>query len=142
LEGAKMSMMGVCGDNCKYCPRYIATQSGNIKELEKVKELWIRLGFRDPNFPVEDMACTGCKPDNTCAYEELYACVVAKGHENCGFCDEYPCKMITSVFERSDILLSKSRNVCTDEEMDILHKAFFSKKKYFDNIDKVRRRNT
>jgi len=58
-------MIGICGDNCTYCPRHIATQNGNIQELDKVKELWVRLGLRDPDFPVKDIACNGCKPDVT-----------------------------------------------------------------------------
>lgn len=49
-----MSLIGVCGDNCSYCPRYIATRSGKADELEEVKELWARLGLRDPAFPARD----------------------------------------------------------------------------------------
>ena len=29
-----MSMIGVCGDNCEYCHRYIATKNGGMAELE------------------------------------------------------------------------------------------------------------
>jgi len=129
-----MNMIGICGDNCEHCPRYIATQLGSKIELEEVKELWVRLGLRDHNFPVEDMVCYGCRPENRCAYTELCACVNIKGHENCGLCDDYPCELITTAFDKSDQLKSKAIKVCTPEEMIMLQKAFFSKKEYFDHI--------
>jgi len=129
-----MKMIGICGDNCAYCPRYIATQNGGNIELEKVKELWVRLGLRDLDFPVQDMVCHGCKPENKCAYVELCTCVITKGLENCGFCNEYPCKLVNSAFDKSEKLKSQASKVCTHKEMDVLHKAFFSKKEYFDRI--------
>ena len=129
-----MDMNGICGDNCAYCPRYTATQSGGKIELEKVKELWVRLGLRDPDFNIKEMACHGCTPENNCAYPELCKCVSEKAHENCGFCDEYPCKLLGKSFDKSEKLKSLSAKVCTREEMDMLNKAFFSKKEYFDSI--------
>ena len=135
-----MNIIGICGDNCEYCPRYIATQNGRIEDLENVKELWVRLGLRAPDFPVKDMTCHGCKPENKCAYTELRACVSAKGHENCGLCDDYPCTLINSSFDKSEKLKSLANKVCTQEEMDILHKAFFLKKKYFDGIRQKHRK--
>jgi hypothetical protein len=126
--------MGICGDKCIHCPRYIATQNGGTRELEKVKELWVRLGLRDPGFPSQDMACDGCKAENKCAYKELRACVCAKGIENCGSCDSYPCELINRAFQKSDALKSYASEVCTQEEMDMLEKAFFSKKEYFDRL--------
>lgn len=134
-----MEMIGICGDNCAYCPRYIATQNGSAIELEKVKELWVRLGFIDPAVPVNDMACSGCRPENKCAYKELRTCVYKKGIENCGSCHNYPCELINAAFDKSDKLRSHAIRVCTQEEMDMLNKAFFSKKQYFDTIHRQRR---
>ena len=136
-----MNMMGICGDNCAYCPRYIATQNGRKIELEKAKDLWVRLGLIDHNFPVEDMACHGCMPENDCVYAKLCACVSEKGNKNCGSCEDYPCKLMNSVFDRSEKLKSHAAKVCTQEEMDMLQKAFFSKKEYFDRIHPKHRKN-
>lgn len=127
-------MIGICGDNCTYCPRYIATQNGGTQELEKVKELWVRLGLRGHDFTVEDMVCHGCMPENNCAYIELLSCINEKVHKNCGLCNEYPCKIINDAFDKSEKLNFHAKKVCTQEEMDMLHKAFFSKKEYFDRI--------
>ena len=129
-------MFGMCGDNCSYCPRLIATKSGRSGELEKVKELWVRLGLRDPDFPVEDMACHGCRPEKNCAYSELRTCVKAKGYKNCGPCEQYPCKLINSVYDKTEALRSHASKVCSQEEMKILRKAFFSKKEYLDKTNR------
>ena len=117
----------------------MATQNGGMEELEKVKELWVRLGLRTSDFPVEDMVCHGCKPDNECAYTELRACVSTKLYDNCGLCDEYPCKLVQSTFNRSEELKIRVENACTQEEKKILQKAFFSKKEDLDRIYQRRR---
>ena len=125
-------MFGLCGDNCTCCPRYAATQKNTTDELEKVKELWVRLGLRSPDFPAEGLTCNGCMPQNNCAYQEYRACVITRKIKNCGFCDEYPCKLIKEVFYKTEKLRLHSKKVCTNEEMDVLNKAFFSKKEYFE----------
>ncbi len=127
-----MATIGVCGDNCSYCPRYVATQKRDAKELERVKDLWVRLGFWDPAFPAQDLTCLGCRPENKCAYLEIRACAYGKGVENCGLCQAYPCRLINAAFEKSDNLRSYAARVCTPKEMDILQKAFFSKRKILD----------
>ena len=127
-------MIAICGDNCEYCRRYTTTQRDSKIELEKVKNLWVRLGLRDNDFPNQDMACQGCMPENKCAYQELYTCVKIKGLDNCGLYDDYPCELITKALDKSDQLKKMAIRVCTSAELDSLQKAFFSKKNYFDNI--------
>ncbi|HXE98534.1 MAG TPA: DUF3795 domain-containing protein [Dongiaceae bacterium] len=129
-----MNVIGICGDNCSFCPRYLASQNGDVKELENVKELWVRLGLRDPDFPAQDMACSGCSPENNCAYSEVRACAYEKGIDNCGLCQVYPCKLLNVVFEKSEKLRSQAARFCTPEEMDAFHKAFFSKRQNLDQI--------
>jgi hypothetical protein len=129
-----MDLVGICGDNCHYCPRYLATQNGSTKELETVKELWVKLGLRDPAFPAQEMACYGCKPENECAYSELRACASERAVYNCGLCDAYPCRLINTALERSDKLSFRATSVCTPMEMETLKEAFFSKRKNLDQI--------
>jgi hypothetical protein len=123
-----MSTIGICGDNCLYCPRYLATLSGKAEELERVKELWVRLGLREPSFPAQNLVCYGCHPDNDCAYSELRACVHGKGIERCGLCEAYPCQIVSAVFEKSERLRPKALSICTPDEKELLRKAFFSKR--------------
>ena len=73
-------------------------------------------GLRTADFPVKDMACHSCKPENKCAYAELRACVSTKMFENCSLCDKYPCKLIHSVFDQSEKLKDRTKNVCTRSE--------------------------
>jgi RNase P/RNase MRP subunit POP5 len=127
-----MTKMGICGDDCLYCPRYVATQSGKAGELEKVKELWLRLGLGNPALSAEDMVCFGCAAENDCAYSELRACVYGKAIENCGLCETYPCELVDAAFEKSEKLRSRAVLVCTREEMEALQKAFFSKQQNLD----------
>jgi len=131
-------MITKCGDNCTYCPRYLATQDGREIELEKAKELWTRLGLKGHDLSVENMACHGCKPQNDCAYPELRACVTAKAYDNCGLCDEYPCILTKSVFDKSGKLEAHAKQVCAHWEMELLRKAFFSKKENLDRIHRER----
>ncbi len=133
-EGQVMFPIGVCGDNCSYCPRYVATQNGSPNALEKVRELWVRLGLRAHDFPARDLACFGCRAENECAYSELCICASEKGFDNCGLCDGYPCKLVNDIFEKTEKLRFHAIRVCTSEEMDALHKAFFSKKQNLDQI--------
>jgi hypothetical protein len=129
-----MTTIGICGDDCLYCPRYLATQRGKVEELEKVKDLWVRLGFRNPACYASDLTCYGCTPENNCAYRELRACVYERGIENCGLCEVYPCQFVRAVFEKSDQLCSQALKVCTTKEMELLRKAFFSKR---ENLEKM-----
>ena len=127
-------MIGICGDNCLHCPRYHATKNVDEREMEKVKELWVRLGLRDPAFPTRDMTCSGCRPENKCAYGEVRTCAHAKGLENCGLCQLYPCEMINEVFKETEKLSCVAAGICSTQEMDMLHKAFFSKRQNLDQI--------
>lgn len=129
-------MVGICGDNCSFCPRYVASQNGSVEAIEKVKKMWVRLGLRKPDFPLQAMTCNGCLPENKCAYSELRSCVNSKGVENCGLCSQYPCETIEAVFANSERLRSQASLVCTGVEMELLDKAFFSKSEYFDLIQK------
>jgi hypothetical protein len=129
-----MDKIGVCGDNCSCCPRYIATLSGNIEELEKVKELWVRLGWREESFPADKLVCHGCNPEVKCAYPMLRNCAYEKKIPNCGLCDNYPCELVSAAYERTERLTSNAGGICNWEEMDKLNKAFLHKKRTLDKI--------
>lgn len=129
-----MDKIGACGDKCSNCPRYIATLSDDIEEFEKVKELWVRLGWRDASSPAEKLVCHGCSPEVKCSYPELHRCANGKKISNCGLCYNYPCKLVKAAYKRTERLVSVAKGVCDSEEMDILNKAFFHKKQTLDQI--------
>lgn len=128
-----MSQIGACGDDCDACPRYKATKSGNIKELEKIKELWVRIGLRDDSIPVRELSCYGCQPHKYCGSRELLDCVVNRGIDNCGYCNSYPCEIVLESFNNSELWKLKIKDKCTEEEFELLDKAFCMKKM---NLDK------
>lgn len=130
-----MNHIGICGDNCEFCPRYVATLKGDSEALAEVRELWVRLGLREPTCTDEEMACRGCRTENNCAYPEVRACVWGKGIESCGFCEAYPCRLIEAVFRKTEKLRDEVARLCTNEEMQALGKAFLMKRK---NLDRVR----
>ncbi len=123
-----MPVLGVCGDNCSECPRFIATQSGDRSKLAALAALWVKVGIRDELPEPEEMACRGCTPENQCAYADQRRCALERGFANCGDCIEYPCDIAIEGLERSDALARRCRASCSAEEYDVLYKAFFSKR--------------
>ncbi|HUI92080.1 MAG TPA: DUF3795 domain-containing protein [Chitinivibrionales bacterium] len=131
-----MATIGVCGDNCDVCPRYHATKSGKIEDLEKIKSLYVRLGMRKESSLAAELACNSCSPEKPCAYPDLLQCANSKRMKNCGFCCEYPCGKINAVFAKTDSWLDAIQGSCTEEEFQMLAKAFGKKKCYLDEIHK------
>lgn len=113
----------LCGDNCLECPRYNAHSS---EELKKTAELWFRIGWREAIVSNEEIACSGCSSHKKCTYR-LVECVEAHNVKKCNQCGEFPCGKITDMLERSKKYEEKCREVCSDEELEMLTKAFFNK---------------
>jgi hypothetical protein len=131
-----MQYLGVCGDDCSLCPRYMATQSNDIEQLKKVASLWYRAGFRDSLVSAEEMACHGCQSAKTCAFGDLKNCAKKRNIHNCGECPDYPCSMIQKVFQQVKTVAETCRMKCSDTEFQQLQNAFFSKKERLDHIHK------
>ena len=111
----------LCGDNCIYCPRYNAKSDD---ELEKVAELWYRIGFRDKIVSNEEIKCDGCSSHKKCTYN-LVECTHNHNTEKCNMCEEFPCDKINDMLIRSLEYQKKCREVCSEEEYRTLEKAFF-----------------
>lgn len=131
-------MITRCGDDCTYCPRFVGARDGDPIKPEEAKDLWSRLGLRGKGVLAEQMLCHGCLPQNDCAYPELRACAKARGYENCGSCDEYPCTLTMAMFAKTHDLATRAEQVCTQTELRLLRKAFFSKKIHLDRTHRTR----
>jgi hypothetical protein len=129
-----MNKIGACGDNCSFCLRYKATISNNVHELTRVKELWVSLGWRDPDVDIQELKCSGCRKENKCAYRQLRDCVFEKNMENCGRCSKYPCELTSEAFAKTEKAFSQLEITCSNEEKDMLIKAFGCKRKNLDGI--------
>ena len=129
-----MQHLGICGDNCGVCPRFIATQSGNAEHLKKVAVLWHQIGLRNSVVSAEEIACHGCRSLKKCAFEDLKKCAESRKIRNCGECRDYPCDKIVKVFQQMGTFAARCRTRCSDEEYQQFQKAFFSKKENLDRI--------
>jgi hypothetical protein len=127
-------LIGVCGDCCEACPRFLATVGDDPSGLERAKDLWVRLGLRTPDFPAEKLGCRGCGPTNDCAYPELRACAYARSVANCGLCPEYPCGLVDAAFANSERLRPRVQAACDPRESAALETAFLAKKRRLDAI--------
>lgn len=119
----KKELITLCGDNCLECPRYLATTE---EELSQVAELWYRVGWRDSIVPAAEMRCDGCSSHKKCTYY-LVECTRDHGVEKCNQCTQFPCEKIDDMLRRSGNYEKKSREVCSDEEYQMLKKSFFNK---------------
>lgn len=124
-----MEKITLCGDNCLKCPRYLARTDS---ELEKVSELWYRVGWRDRIVPIEEIRCFGCTSHKQCTYH-LVECIKENNVEKCNQCSSFPCYIIKNMLRRSKEYEKKCREVCTDEEYQMLKLSFFNKE---DNLQK------
>ena len=120
-------IIAACGNDCSACPRYTAHPYEKTEEqLRHTAELWMKIGYRDHLVSNEEIACSGCKPENWCRYG-VAKCCEEKGISNCSECYEYPCDNMKECFEVTKSFEPMCRKVCTDEEYEMLKRAFFEK---------------
>ena len=125
-------IIAACGNNCAVCPRYVESPyEKSAGEMKRTAELWMKIGYRDRLCSYEELACHGCKPENSCRYE-IVKCVSGRGLNNCGECTEYPCDRTEKCFEGTDSFKPACRAACTEEEYLMIKRAFFEKKKNLD----------
>ena len=130
-------MLTYCGGRCDYCPRYLATQSGDPEQLAEVAELWHRLGWRDRVLSPEEIACRGCTPASWCRYG-IAACAAGRNLGNCGECREYPeCGRLQDMFARNAAYHEICRRRCSLGEYAQLRLSSFSKRA---NLEEARKR--
>lgn len=116
-------MITLCGDNCAYCPRYLAKSE---EELRAVAELWYRVGWRDQKVPPEEIACSGCSSHKICTYG-LVECIKKHNVKKCRECGNFPCDKILTMLNRPAKYREVCRAKCSAEEFLLLSKAFFEK---------------
>ena len=95
-------IIAYCGINCSECPAYIATQSGDLKEIKKVAKLF---SCESMSFKPEDIYCDGCNQDGKtfswCSECPIRSCCRENGYENCAYCDEYFCDNLKMTFDKT-----------------------------------------
>ncbi len=120
-------IIAACGNDCTACPRYTAYPCEKTEtELRHTAELWMKIGYRDHIVSNEEIACTGCKPENWCRYR-VATCCADKGIRTCSACNLYPCDRMRECFAVTLSFEPKCHQVCTGAEYAQLKKAFFEK---------------
>lgn len=131
-------IIAACGNDCSACPRYVKhPYEKTEQELQRTAELWMKIGYRDHVVSNEEIACTGCKTENWCRYK-VVECCAGKGIATCAECSDYPCANMKDCFEVTASFEPKCREICTEEEYDMLKKAFFEKE---ENLNRLRRQS-
>lgn len=129
-------IIAACGNDCAACPRYGKVPYEKTEEdLRHTAELWLKIGYRDRLEAAEELACTGCKPENRCRYR-VVRCCEEKGIGNCSQCAQYPCEKMRACFEVTRSFEPRCRLVCTEAEYAQLRRAFFEKEQ---NLEELRR---
>lgn len=124
-------MIAACGNDCSACPRHLPKSD---EELHDTATLWFKIGYRSCIQSRDEIECSGCRKDNWCRYD-IVRCTSEKGLNNCGECDAYPCRAIIGAFDATNSFHPKCVEACTRDELSVMEKAFFEKKK---NLDAIR----
>jgi len=92
-------VIGCCGIECSSCPAFLATQADDDALRAEVAAKW-SVQYQVEMKP-EDINCVGCVGEgvhighceHACTFRK---CSMAKGHDNCAACDEYPCEQLAA----------------------------------------------
>lgn len=82
-------LAGICGLYCGNCVIYRAFHDN---DSEVISGIACSLGIGK-----EEVRCCGCRSDSGDCWThdcEFKACSAKKGIDSCGFCDEFPCKLV------------------------------------------------
>jgi len=123
--------IGCCGDDCNYCPRYIATVKNDTETLRRAAVIWYRMGWRDKVLSPEEMKCYGCISVKSCVFG-IKECCRKKHIDNCGYCSTMPCDELKRMFDsikeaRKSVENLIKEGLVSKEENEALNKAFWSK---------------
>ena len=95
-------IIGFCGLECHKCPAFLATQADDNKQRVEIAKNWSKEFNAD--IKPDNINCDGCKSDTGrlighCHVCEIRKCGVEKRVENCGYCNDFPCKKLDFIFD-------------------------------------------
>ncbi|MBN1361790.1 MAG: DUF3795 domain-containing protein [Sedimentisphaerales bacterium] len=84
-----------CGYRCDLCLAYKANAESDPAVRQKLSDGWFKyFGFR---LPPEQIVCDGCMAENPRLIDKgcpVRPCVIAKGLDHCGQCQQYACEKL------------------------------------------------
>ena len=127
--GRSDRIIAACGNDCSACPRYVKHPYEKTEEdLLHTAELWAKIGYRDHVVSIEEISCTGCRPENWCRFQ-VAGCCRERSVPNCSRCSNYPCEKLRECFTITKSFEPACKAACTAQEFEQLKRAFFEKEK-------------
>ena len=84
-----------CGYRCDLCLAYKPNIESNPANQQVLSDGWYKyFGFR---IPPEQIICDGCLAENPRLIDQscpVRPCVLARGMENCSYCESYACEKL------------------------------------------------
>jgi len=106
----------MCGYRCDLCKAFAPNVKKN-DQREKLLQMWNKYygGFDD--WKIEDVYCDGCRCDKPNAKRidmgcPVRKCVVEKGLNHCGDCEDYPCAIFD---QRGGLTFDEAKSKLGDE---------------------------
>ena len=95
-------MLAYCGLKCLECPVFRATKTNDEKLRIETAKNWSE--YFEKGVKPEELYCDGCHTLNGrmfwwCEKCPVRLCAGKRQIQNCGFCDDYPCKDIMEIHE-------------------------------------------
>ena len=93
----------------------------------------MKIGYRDHVVSNEEISCTGCNAENWCRYK-VVECCSGKRIATWAECENFPCKSMKECFEVTASFEHGCRQACTEDEYEMLKKAFFEKEENLNGL--------
>jgi hypothetical protein len=95
--------IAMCGLDCAVCPAYIVHDTGDLVLREKTAREWKEQYGAD--ITPEMVDCVGCTVAEGvhighCFECEIRKCGLGKKVENCAFCLDFPCAVVSGFIEK------------------------------------------
>lgn len=96
-------IIAYCGLICNDCPIFISAKNNDLEQKIKLSKEYSNSNYKVSS---EEINCTGCHADSKIIFKfcnecEIRLCGIEKGKDNCGYCEEYPCKKLEIPLENS-----------------------------------------
>lgn len=96
--------IAICGLDCSVCPAFIVHTTGDKVLQKETARTWSQEYGHD--MAPEMVDCAGCGAVDGphigyCAVCEIRKCGLSRQVENCAFCLDYPCAMLSSFHEKA-----------------------------------------
>ena len=131
-------MLSACGFRCDLCPAFKQNISGPEDQVALSKG-WKK--YYDIDMLPDQIICDGCRatlaqgrelPAREC---ETRNCVMERGLDSCGQCEDYLCKRRESLMAGVERISEKHRESISEEEYSLFFEPYESRK----NLEELRR---